>query len=176
MTDCVGSTDAAGVICQGNKSCTCHASSQNTLARDFGLGHMTGAMSFYNWFIQICYCKSINAHVKSSYVMLVHRCTLPYTTGYLKSLCLNIFYSATTTAAGNCSDGSLRLKSGTSALNGRVELCLNNAWGTICDLGFSTDAATVICRQLGFANTSKQEGVCLCCACVQCVVCVCTVM
>ena len=133
---------------------------------------MTGAMAF----LQTYYSKSIYSHVKSSYVMLVHRCTLPYTTGYVMSLCLNIFYSAGTTAAGNCSDGSLRLKSGTSALNGRVELCLNNAWGTICDLGFSTDAATVICRQLGFANTSKQEGVCLCCVCVQCVVCVCTVM
>ena len=73
------------------------------------------------------------------------------------------FFPATSTAAGNCSDGFLRLRSGTSALNGRVELCLNNAWGTICDRGFGTDDATVICRQLGFADTSKQEGVCVLC-------------
>ena len=40
-------------------------------------------------------------------------------------------------------------------LSGRVELCLNNAWGTICDQGFGTADATVICQQLGFSNTSK---------------------
>ena len=89
-------------------------------------------------------------------------------------ICLNIFFPATTAAAGNCSDGSLRLKSGTSALNGRVELCLNNAWGTICDLGFDTDDATVICQQLGFANTSKQEVDCVCV--YLCVSMLCTVM
>ena len=43
-------------------------------------------------------------------------------------------------------------------LSGRVELCLNNAWGTICDQGFDTADATVICQQLGFANTSKKTG------------------
>ena len=42
-------------------------------------------------------------------------------------------------------------------LSGRVELCLNNAWGTICDQGFGTADATVICQQLGFANTSKRR-------------------
>eukprot|EP00731_Ephydatia_muelleri_P031793 Em0023g300a len=73
----------------------------------------------------------------------------------LKSIdAAGVICQATTTAAGNCSDGSLRLQGGTSALNGRVELCLNNAWGTICDQGFDTDDATVICQQLGFANTN----------------------
>eukprot|EP00731_Ephydatia_muelleri_P031707 Em0023g214a len=65
-----------------------------------------------------------------------------------------VICQAATTAAGNCSDGSLRLQGGTSTLNGRVELCLNNAWGTICDRGFDTDDAAVICQQLGFANTN----------------------
>eukprot|EP00731_Ephydatia_muelleri_P031789 Em0023g296a len=76
-------------------------------------------------------------------------------TGCLRSIdAAGVICQATTTAAGNCSDGSLRLQGGTSALNGRVELCLNNAWGTICDRGFDTDDATVICQQLGFANTN----------------------
>ena len=70
---------------------------------------------------------------------------------------LLLFLAVTTTAAGNCTDGSLRLQNGTSALSGGVELCLNNAWGTICDQGFGTADATVICQQLGFANTSKRR-------------------
>eukprot|EP00731_Ephydatia_muelleri_P031717 Em0023g224a len=76
-------------------------------------------------------------------------------TGCLRSIdAAGVICQATTTAAGNCSDGSLRLQGGTSALNGRVKLCLNNAWGTICDRGFGTDDAAVICQQLGFANTN----------------------
>ena len=33
---------------------------------------------------------------------------------------------------------------------GRVEVCYNQAWGTICDEVYGPDAAGVICKQLGF--------------------------
>ena len=46
-------------------------------------------------------------------------------------------------------DGQLRLTGGTDATNGRLEVCLNNEWGTICDDGFDNDDAKVACRQLG---------------------------
>ena len=80
VTDCLGSTDAAGVICQGNVSLTCHACCGSTqLACDLGLDHITESMSFYKWLFKSVIVNS----VKSSYVMLVHRCTLSYTTDYL---------------------------------------------------------------------------------------------
>lgn len=59
---------------------------------------------------------------------------------------------ATSTEEGNCSDGDIRLVNGTTVtpLEGRVEVCINNAWGTVCDRTFSEDEANVICRQTGY--------------------------
>lgn len=60
-----------------------------------------------------------------------------------------------TTERGNCSDGAIRLVNGTTILEGRVEICLNNAWGTVCDSTFSEDEANVICNQTGFRYNGK---------------------
>ena len=54
-----------------------------------------------------------------------------------------------------CDDGALRLIGGSSYLEGRVEICYNEAWGTICDNQFDNVDASVICRQLGFSRNSN---------------------
>ena len=57
------------------------------------------------------------------------------------------------TPPGNCTQGELRLMGGTNAAEGRVEICINNAWGTVCDDGFTKEEALVVCRQLGKLQT-----------------------
>ena len=54
-----------------------------------------------------------------------------------------------TTAFSNCNTGDIRLVNGSSPLEGRLEICINNAWGTVCHDSFSKDDAEVACRQLG---------------------------
>ena len=55
-----------------------------------------------------------------------------------------------------CNDGGIRLIGGTRPNEGRVEVCLNSRWGTVCDNTWGTVDANVACRQLGFSGHSKQ--------------------
>ncbi len=48
-----------------------------------------------------------------------------------------------------CEDGDIRVEDGETVLEGRVEVCLNRAWGTVCSRGFTEDEAHTVCTQLG---------------------------
>ena len=48
-----------------------------------------------------------------------------------------------------CTEGDIRLQGGNST-HGRVEICFNNVWGTICNDSWGISDAQVACRQLGF--------------------------
>ncbi|XP_019861045.1 PREDICTED: scavenger receptor cysteine-rich domain superfamily protein-like, partial [Amphimedon queenslandica] len=55
-----------------------------------------------------------------------------------------------TVVVSNCTDGELRLVDGSGPHEGRVEVCVNQVWGTICSIGWSNEDANVICKQLGY--------------------------
>ena len=67
--------------------------------------------------------------------------------------CTNIMFIhiGITVEASNCSDGELRLSGAALTNQGRLEVCVNGAWGSVCDSQgvFTTDEAKVACRQLG---------------------------
>jgi len=54
-----------------------------------------------------------------------------------------------------CVQGDIRLRGGSNSSEGRVEICNNNVWGTVCDDFWGTPDANVACRQLGFASTGN---------------------
>lgn len=54
-----------------------------------------------------------------------------------------------------CVNGAIRLSGGESVDTGRIEVCYNGNWGTICQKGWGIYDAMVACTQLGF-NASRK--------------------
>ena len=50
-------------------------------------------------------------------------------------------------------NGAVRLVGSDKMTEGRLEICADGHWGTVCNDGFDTNAAMVVCRQLGFPDS-----------------------
>ena len=59
------------------------------------------------------------------------------------------------TPVGNCVTGEVRLEDGPNVREGRVEICINNAWGTVCNDQFGIEDAVVTCTQMKFSDEGK---------------------
>ena len=48
-----------------------------------------------------------------------------------------------------CTNGDIRLVDGIIENEGRIEICTDGVWGTVCDEGWDETDAHVACTQLG---------------------------
>lgn len=66
-------------------------------------------------------------------------------------------FLAITTSPANCSDGDVRLQDGisdlvTGVMEGRLEICINEAWGSVCVDHFGSAEVNVICNSLNLTG------------------------
>ena len=136
----------AGVVCQG--TALCHCVGLPSLA----VQHMSSCFSPYITpplpsHKYTSACDSTSILVWFTYAILI------FTFRVLSSTDVG-------TQLANCTDGSIRLVGAQPGV-GRVEVCLNQAWGGVCRNQFQPAEVIVVCRQLGgfTAGSSKARGV-----------------
>ena len=72
---------------------------------------------------------------------------------------------STAVVPSNCSDGDVRLVGGATSNEGRVEICVNQVWGTVCrstsssSYGSYFQEGRVVCRQLGHQELGENSVV-----------------
>ena len=61
-------------------------------------------------------------------------------------------------SADDCITGDMRLVGGETEAEGRVEICINRRWGTMCDNEWTEKHTAVVCRHLGFSGVIGGNG------------------
>ncbi len=56
----------------------------------------------------------------------------------------------------DCTTGDIRLNGSVSSNQGRVEICYDGVWGTVCDDRWDDTDAQIVCRQLGLIVDGKE--------------------
>ena len=80
-----------------------------------------------------------------------------YNNNIVVVMMLGLLNGRTTMADVICVTGDVRLVGGSNPLEGRLEVCFFNQWGTICSGSWGQNEAGVVCGQLGYARTGMYK-------------------
>ena len=97
----------------------------------------------------------------------------PSSYSYYSSPVVSVICQGNTTSQSECSSGDLHLVGGERESEGRVEICVEGFWGTVCDSGWSQREALVVCRQSGFGEKGRHHLITLSFLTILCYSCVC---
>ena len=90
--------------------------------------------------------------------MSLEECSLgqvsPTSSSYRSGRVASVICQGNTTLP-ECNSGDIRLVGGERDSEGRVEICVQGFWGTVCDSGWDQREALVACRQSGYAARGK---------------------
>ena len=59
-----------------------------------------------------------------------------------------LFINISVNSTLNCTYGDVRLIGGSIEYEGRLEVCINGVWGTVCYNGWGNIDATVVCNRI----------------------------
>ena len=88
--------------------------------------------------------RSFQVAIKCKGILILHQIVIPFIRAYcLMYVCCML---------DDCVEGEVRLQDGTDPSNGRVEVCQNGTWGSVCASQWDLDDARVVCKQLGYSS------------------------
>ncbi len=69
--------------------------------------------------------------------------------------CYSVYYFNLIEVKDSCEDGQIRLVDGTKPSEGRLEICLNNLWGSVCSVEWTVLDANIVANNW---DTQKLVG------------------